>query len=630
MAYKPAPKKKSNHPGGNRPGGTHRPGGNNNNNAKKHFSPNRPAPKKEETFEKIVYFKPSMTVLDLAEGLHKPVSEIIKKMMFMKIMASQTQTVEREIAELVAMDYGFDFQDEVMDDISRFEEIEMVDDPKSLVERPAVVTIMGHVDHGKTTLLDNIRHSRVVASEAGGITQHIGAYQVERGGKAITFIDTPGHAAFTEMRARGAKITDIVVLVVAADDGVMPQTKEALDHARAAEASIIVAVNKMDKVGANPDRVKQELADLNLLPDDWGGETPFIPISALKGTGVDNLLDTIQLVAEMLELKANPNRNAAGTVIEAKLDKGRGPVATILISNGTLKVGDTFVVGNTYGKVRAMTDDLGQAVDKASPGAAVEITGLNDVPMAGDPFMVFDDEKTTKDIASQRSIRTQKEVHAQKKMVTLEEFFEKAEGTIKELRLIIKADVQGSIEAFRGSIEKINVEGTKIDIVRTGVGAITDTDVSLAEASNAIIIGFDVLAPANIRDTAAEKGVEIREYRVIYEALNDIEAGLKGLLDPVFEKQTIGEAVVRETFSISKIGTIAGCMVTSGVMRRDALIKLFRDGKVIFEGKISSLKRFKDDVKEVRQGYDCGIMIENYNDLKVDDVIEASQMKEVE
>ncbi|MBU1144645.1 MAG: translation initiation factor IF-2 [Firmicutes bacterium] len=588
-----------------------------------------PVQKKPEVVDKTVYYKSTMTVLELAESLSRPVAEVIKKLMFMKIMASQTQSVNRETAELIAMDYGYEFKDEIMSDVSRFEEIEILDDVKDLVERPAVVTIMGHVDHGKTTLLDTIRHSRVVASEAGGITQHIGAYQVTRNNKAITFIDTPGHAAFTEMRARGARITDIIVLVVAADDGVMPQTKEAIDHAKASKCSIIVAVNKMDRPGVNPDRVKQELADLGLLPDDWGGETPFCYISALKGTGVDNLLDTIQLVAEMLELKANPKRNAVGTVVEAKLDKGRGPVATILILNGTLKIGDAFAVGSTYGKVRAMNDDLNQPISLAKPGAAIEIIGLNDVPFAGDPLMVFDDEKVTKDIASKRSNRLFTEEHSNRKPITLEEFFEKAEGNIKELRLIIKADTQGSIEAFKGSIEKINIEGTSIDIVRTGVGAITDTDVSLAEASNAIIIGFDVQAPSNIRETADAKGVEIRDYRVIYEALDDIEAAMKGLLDPVFEKQIIGEATVRETFSISKMGTIAGCMVLSGNIKRDSLVKLIRNGKVIFEGKISSLKRFKDDVKEVRQGFDCGIMIENYNDLKIDDIIEASVMKEV-
>jgi len=600
------------------------------NRSNQNYNPKPKPDKTPEIIDKTIHYKNGMTVLELSEQLHKSVAEVIKKLMFMRIMASQTQSVDRDTAELLAMEYGFDIEDEILTDMTRFDELAIEDDPADLKERPPIVTIMGHVDHGKTTLLDTIRHSRVVQSEAGGITQHIGAYQVERNGKKITFIDTPGHAAFTEMRARGARITDIVVLVVAADDGVMPQTKEAIDHARASKCAIIVAVNKMDKAGANPDRVKQELADLGLLPDDWGGETPFCYISALKNEGVDELLDTIQLVSEMLELKANPKRNAVGTVIEAKLEKGRGPVATILVSNGTLKIGDSFAVGTTYGKIRAMNDDLGNQMIKALPGAAVEITGLDDVPQAGDPFMVFDDEKLTRDIAQKRQERQFKEEHNVKKTISLEEFFKKAEGATKELNLIIKADTQGSIEAFRGSIEKLAIEGTTVDIVRTGVGAVTDTDLSLAEASNAIIIGFNVQVPANIRDTANEKGVEIREYRVIYEAMDDIEAAMKGLLEPKMESLVIGEAEVRETFTISKIGTVAGCMVTSGVIRRDALLKLFRDGKAIFEGKIASLKRFKDDAKEVKQGYDCGIMIENYNDIKVGDTIEASIMKEVE
>ncbi|MDT8337333.1 MAG: translation initiation factor IF-2 [Candidatus Izemoplasmatales bacterium] len=577
-----------------------------------------------------VIYKPGMTVLQLAEEMNKPVTEIIKKLMFLRVMATQNQEINRENAELLAIEYNLEFKDEVITDVTRFDEMEEIDDPKDLVSRPSVVTIMGHVDHGKTTLLDNIRNARVVDTEAGGITQHIGAYQVEKNGQKITFIDTPGHAAFTEMRARGAKITDIVVLVVAADDGVMPQTREAIDHAKASKCAIIVAVNKMDKVGANPDRVKQELADLGLLPDDWGGETPYCLISALKGTGVDNLLDTIQLVAEMLELKANPKRNANGTVIEAKLDKGRGPVATILVDNGTLKVSDNFVVGSTYGKVRAMTDDLGKQISKASPGQAVEIIGLADVPSAGDPFMVFADEKTVRDIANERAIRQFDKQHSNKEAISLEDFFNRAEGKLKELKLIIKADVQGSIEAFKGSINKINVEGTSIDIVRTGVGAITDTDVLLAEASEAVIIGFGVGTPSTVRDLAQEKSVEIRTYRVIYKALDDIEAAMKGLLDPVFEQSVIGEAEVRETYNVSRIGTIAGCMVTDGVIRKNSIVKLVRDGKIIFEGKLGSLKRFKDDVKEVKQGYDCGLTLENYNDLKIGDIIEVYMMKEVE
>ena len=577
-----------------------------------------------------IAFKNGMTVLELAEQMDKPVTDVIKKLMFMRVMATQNQEISRENAELLAMEYNLEFKDEVITDVTRFDEMEDIDDPKDLVNRPPVVTIMGHVDHGKTTLLDNIRNARVVDTEAGGITQHIGAYQVEKNGQKITFIDTPGHAAFTEMRARGARITDIVVLVVAADDGVMPQTREAIDHAKQSKCAIIVAVNKMDKPGANPERVKQELADLDLLPDDWGGETPFCMISALKGTGIDNLLDTIQLVAEMLELKANPNRKAVGTVIEAKLDKGRGPVATILVDNGTLKVGDNFVVGSTYGKVRAMTDDLAKQIDQALPGQAVEIIGLSDVPSAGDPLKVFEDEKTVRDIASERADRDFNKEHSDKQNISLEDFFSRAEGKIKELKLLIKADVQGSIEAFKGSINKISVEGTSIDIVRTGVGAVTDTDILLAEASEAIIIGFGVGTPASVRDLAAEKGVEIRTYRVIYEALDHIEAAMKGLLDPVMEEKVIGEVEVREVYNVSRIGTIAGCMVTNGVVKRNSIAKLVRDGKIIFEGKLGSLKRFKDDVKEVKQGYDCGLTIDNFNDIKIGDTIEIYMMKEVE
>lgn len=606
------------------------------NKSKKQTQNNKPTPvnkkaptKKPLSFKKVVTFKNGMTLGELATDMHKPAAELIKKLMFMRIMATQNQEIGRENAELLAMEFGYEFKEEVVTDLSRFDEIKEEDNPEDLIERPAVVTIMGHVDHGKTTLLDNIRKSRVVASEAGGITQHIGAYQVKRGGKAITFIDTPGHAAFTEMRARGAKITDIVVLVVAADDGVMPQTREAIDHAKASECSIIVAVNKIDKTGANPDRVKQELADLGILPDDWGGEIPFCNISALKGTGITELLDTIQLVAEMLELKANPARTASGTVIEAKLDKGRGPVATILIDNGSLNNGDTFVAGTVYGKVRKMTDDLGEEINVAVPGSAVEITGLSEVPQAGDAFKVFEDEKVAKSVAEERGDRLFDEQHQDKEPLSLEEFFKKQEDDLKELRLIIKADVNGSIEAFRGSIGKINVEGTLIDIVRTGVGAITDTDVLLAEASKAIIIGFGVGTQASVRTLASEKGIEIRNYRVIYEALDDIEAAMKGMLDPVLEQKTIGEVEVRAVYSVSRIGTIAGCMVTSGVVQRDSLAKLVRDGIIIFEGKLSSLKRFKDDAKEVRQGFECGITLENYNDIKVGDVIEISAMKEV-
>jgi len=586
--------------------------------------------KSKKIMPKVVTFRKGMTVADFADQVKQPVADVIKKLMFLKVMASKNQALDRDNAELLAMEYDLEFKDEVVTDVTRFEEIEENDSPEELVNRPAVVTIMGHVDHGKTTLLDTIRHTRVVSTEAGGITQHIGAYQVERNGKKITFIDTPGHAAFTEMRARGASITDIVVLVVAADDGVMPQTREAIDHAKAAQADIIVAVNKMDMPGANPDRVKQQLGDLGLLPEEWGGDVPFVEISALKNQNIDGLLETLQVVAEMQELKANPNREASGTVIEARLDKGRGPVATILVNNGTLRVQDYFAVGSTYGKVRAMNNDLGKQVKEASPGQAVEIIGLNDVPQAGDPFKVFEDEKTVRDIASERSDRMFDKQHAPKEAMSLEDFFNQATDETKKLSLIIKADVQGSIEAFKGSINKITVEGSEIEIVGSGVGGVTDGDILLAEASNAIIIGFGVGVAGSVRAIAEEKGVEIRTYRVIYEALDDIEAAMKGLLDPVFEEKVIGEAEVRETYSVSKVGTIAGCMVTNGIIKRDSLVKLVRNGKIVYEGKLGSLKRFKEDAKEVRQGFECGITIENYNDIKEGDVIEVSTMKEVE
>lgn len=595
----------------------------------KNIPNNKQNKQKKKVTPKVISFREGLTVGEFAEQAKKPTGDVIKKLMFLKVMANKNQALSRENAELLAMEYNLEFKDEVVTDVTRFEEIKEEDNPEDLVSRPPVVTIMGHVDHGKTTLLDTIRHSRIVSGEAGGITQHIGAYQVDYKGKKITFIDTPGHAAFTEMRARGARITDIVILVVAADDGVMPQTREAVDHAKAAEAEIIVAVNKMDVPGANPDRVIQQLAEMDLLSEDWGGDVPFVKISALKNQGIDDLLETIQVVSEMQELKANPNRNASGTVIEARLDKGRGAVASILINNGTLRVQDFFAVGSTYGKVRAMTNDLGQTIKEAKPGQAVEIIGLNDVPKAGDPLKVFDEEKTVKDIASERQDRDFEKEHASKETMSLEDFFNQAAGDIKKMSLIIKADVQGSIEAFKGSINKINVDGTEINIIGSGVGAVTDGDILLAEASNAIIIGFGVGVPASVRGLASEKGVEIRTYRVIYEALDDIEAAMKGMLDPVFEEQIIGEAEVRETYAVSKVGTIAGCMVTNGVIKRNAKIKIVRNGKIIFEGKLGSLKRFKDDAKEVRQGFECGLTIENYNDIKQGDIIEVSTMKEV-
>lgn len=578
----------------------------------------------------VLTYKVDMTVADIASAMGKTNSQVIMKLMQLGIMANQNQTIDRETIELVAMDFGFEVKDEVITDAARFDEMTFEDDENDLVSRPPVVTIMGHVDHGKTTLLDTIRNSRVAKGEAGGITQHIGAYQVNHNGFVITFIDTPGHAAFTQMRARGAQITDIVILVVAADDGVMPQTEEAIAHAKAAGCPIIVAVNKMDKPTANMDRVKQELANYDLLAEDWGGDTIFCPISALKGTGVDDLLGMVQLVAEMKDLKANPKRLAMGTVIEAQLDKGKGPVATFLVQNGTLKVGDSVVVGTTWGKIRTMEDDHHSRFNEAEPSVAVAVTGLVEVPMAGDKFMVFADERTARETAAIRLAKAKSQESAVKKAVSLEDLFNQADqDKEKILNLIIKGDVQGSVEALKASLEKIQMDDVKVNIIRATVGAITDTDVSLAEASNAIIIGFNVRPMAPVRQEAATKGVEIRLYNIIYKVIEEIEAACKGLLDPEFEEVVTGQAEVRTVFKISKVGTIAGCYVTDGVIERNSLVRILRDGVVIFEGKMASLKRFKDDVKEVKYGFECGIGIENYNDIKEGDVIEASIMKEI-
>ncbi len=586
--------------------------------------------KKEAQAEKgVLVYKPDMTVADIAAGMGKTNAQVVMKLMQLGIMATQNQTVDRDTIELIAMDFGYELKNEVITDATRFDEMEIVDDEADLVSRPPVVTIMGHVDHGKTTLLDTIRSSRVVKGEAGGITQHIGAYQVNHNGFPITFIDTPGHAAFTSMRARGAQITDIVVLVVAADDGVMPQTEEAIAHAKAAKCPIIVAVNKMDKPTANPDRVMQELANFDLLAEAWGGDTIFVPISALKGQGVDQLLEMIQLVAEMKDLKANPNRLAIGTVIEAQLDKGRGPVATLLVQNGTLKVGDVVAVGNTWGRIRTMEDDRHSRYQEAKPSTAVMVTGLTEVPMAGDKFMVFADERLARETADARAQKAKFEENALKKATSLEEMFKDADSSKKELNLIIKGDVQGSVEALKASLEKINVEDLTVNIIRASVGAITDTDVVLAEASNAIIIGFNVRPMAPVRQAAATKGVEIRLYNIIYKVIEDIEAALKGMLDPVYEEVVTGSCEVRSTFKISKVGTIAGCYVTDGVVERNSLVRIIREGIVVFEGKLASLRRFKDDVKEVKAGFECGCQIENFNDIKESDIIEFSVMKEI-
>ncbi len=578
----------------------------------------------------ILIYKAGMTVAEVAQALNITNAQIVMKLMNLGIMANQNQAIDRETIELIAMDFGYEVQDEVITDLERFDEFKIEDKPEDLSARPPVVTIMGHVDHGKTTLLDTIRSSRVAVKEAGGITQHIGAYQVDHNGFKITFIDTPGHAAFTQMRARGAQVTDIVILVVAADDGVMPQTEEAINHAKAAGCPIIVAVNKIDKPQAQPDRVMTELSNLGLTPEEWGGDTIYVKISALKGLGVDTLLEMIQLVAEMKELKANAKRKALGTVLEAQLDKGKGALATFLVQNGTLCVGDVVVCGNTYGKIRTMEDDRNIRYKTASPSMAVAVTGLNNVPEAGDKFMVVENERIARTVSEARTKKAS-DLSNIKKHASLEELFaQENKDKNKELNIVIKGDVQGSVEALKASIEKIAVEDLKVNVIRATVGAITDTDVSLAEASNAIIIGFNVRPTSEVRALAKEKGVEVRLYNIIYQVLDDIKAALTGMLAPVYQEVVVGECVVRSTFKISKIGTIAGCYVTDGVVERNAKVRVLREGIVVFEGKLASLRRFKDDVKEVKQGFECGLSIENFNDIKEDDVIEVSVDKEVE
>ncbi|ASS88490.1 translation initiation factor IF-2 [Geobacillus lituanicus] len=586
--------------------------------------------KKEKELPKKITFEGSLTVAELAKKLGREPSEIIKKLFMLGVMATINQDLDKDAIELICSDYGVEVEEKVTIDETNFEAIEITDDPEDLVERPPVVTIMGHVDHGKTTLLDAIRHSKVTEQEAGGITQHIGAYQVTVNDKKITFLDTPGHEAFTTMRARGAQVTDIVILVVAADDGVMPQTVEAINHAKAANVPIIVAINKMDKPEANPDRVMQELMEYNLVPEEWGGDTIFCKLSAKTKEGLDHLLEMILLVSEMEELKANPNRRAVGTVIEAKLDKGRGPVATLLVQTGTLKVGDPIVVGTTYGRVRAMVNDSGRRVKEAGPSTPVEITGLHDVPQAGDRFMVFEDEKKARQIGEARAQRQLQEQRSVKTRVSLDDLFEQIkQGEMKELNLIVKADVQGSVEALVAALQKIDVEGVRVKIIHAAVGAITESDISLATASNAIVIGFNVRPDANAKRAAESEKVDIRLHRIIYKVIEEIEAAMKGMLDPEYEEKVIGQAEVRQTFKVSKVGTIAGCYVTDGKITRDSKVRLIRQGIVVYEGEIDSLKRYKDDVREVAQGYECGLTIKNFNDIKEGDVIEAYVMQEV-
>ncbi|GIN57788.1 translation initiation factor IF-2 [Lederbergia ruris] len=618
---------------GNKPFNKNRKGNQNRNNHrnKANTPQTQPAPKKQKELPEKIVFTESLSVGELAKKLHREPSEIIKKLFLLGVMATINQELDRDAIELICSEYGVEVEEEILVDTTDLEVYFTEDEDAELQERPAVVTIMGHVDHGKTTLLDSLRHTKVTAGEAGGITQHIGAYQIEENGKKITFLDTPGHAAFTTMRARGAKITDITILVVAADDGVMPQTIEAINHAKAAEVPIIVAVNKMDKPTANPDRVMQELTEHGLIPEDWGGDTIFVPISALKGEGIDNLLEMILLVSEVEELKANPNRKAIGTVIEAQLDKGRGSVATLLVQNGTLNVGDPIVAGNTFGRVRAMVNDIGRRVKKASPSTPVEITGLNDVPQAGDRFVVFGDEKTARQIGETRAQQALLASRGESSRVSLDTLFDQMkQGEMKDLNVIVKADVQGSAEALAAALRQIDVEGVNVKIIHTAVGAINESDITLAAASNAIVIGFNVRPDVNAKRAADSEKVDVRLHRVIYKAIEEIEAAMKGMLDPEFEEKVIGQAEVRQTFKVSKIGTIAGSYVTDGKITRDSGVRIIRNGIVIYEGEIDDLKRFKDDVKEVSQGYECGITIKNFNDLKEEDVIEAFVMKEIE
>ncbi|OIU72187.1 translation initiation factor IF-2 [Rossellomorea aquimaris] len=605
---------------------------NRNNKPNKNFkqAPQQQQPVKKKELPSKITFSESLTVAELAKKLHKEPSEIIKKLFMLGVMATINQELDKDSIELIAGEYGVEVEEEIKIDTTDLSVYFTEDEEAELQERPSVVTIMGHVDHGKTTLLDSIRNTKVTAGEAGGITQHIGAYQVEVEGKKITFLDTPGHAAFTTMRARGAQVTDIAIIVVAADDGVMPQTVEAINHAKAAEVPIIIAVNKMDKEAANPDRVMQELTEYELVPEAWGGDTIFVPLSALSGEGIDNLLEMIVLVSEVEELKANPERLANGTVIEAQLDKGRGSVATLLVQNGTLKIGDPIVVGNTFGRVRAMVNDLGRRVKKVGPSTPVEITGLNDVPQAGDRFVVFEDEKTARSVGESRASQALQAQRGEKSKVSLENLFEQMkQGEMKDLNLVLKADVQGSVEALAASLLKIEVEGVKVNIIHTGAGAINESDITLASASNAIVIGFNVRPDVNAKRAAEAEGVEIRLHRIIYKVMEEIEAAMKGMLDPEYEEKIIGQAEVRQTFKVSKVGTIAGSYVTEGKISRDSGVRLIRDGVVIFEGELDALKRFKDDAKEVAKGYECGITIKNFNDVKEGDVIEAYVMEEI-
>ncbi|MCI6291141.1 MAG: translation initiation factor IF-2, partial [Clostridiales bacterium] len=582
--------------------------------------------------EKAVMTNETITVKDLSERIGKPVGEIIKKLMMLGIIATINNELDYDTASLVCAEYDIELELKLAETAEDALESENVEDAEEdLQPRPPVVTIMGHVDHGKTSLLDYIRESHVTAGEAGGITQHIGAYTVNLKGQQITFLDTPGHEAFTAMRMRGAQATDIAILVVAADDGVMPQTIEAINHAKAAGVQIIVAINKMDKPNANPDRIRQQLTEYELVDENWGGDTIMVPVSAHTGEGVDQLLEMILLVAEVQDYKANPNRKARGIIIEARLDKGRGPVATVLVKNGTLRVGDTIVAGTAYGRVRAMTNDKGERVKSAGPSDPVEVIGFGEVPDAGDLISAVDDDRLSRQVAEERKDKLRAALIKSQQKTTLDDLFNQiSAGEIKDLNIIIKADVQGSVEAVRQSLEKLSNDEVRVRTIHGGVGAITETDVMLASASNAIIIGFNVRPDNNAREIAEREKIDIRLYRVIYNAIEDVQAAMKGMLAPKFRENILGHAEVRQTYKITGVGTIAGGYVTDGKIARNASIRLLRDNVVVHEGKIDSLKRFKDDAREVAQGYECGIGIERFNDVKVGDVIECFVMEEVE
>ncbi|HEW3536115.1 TPA: translation initiation factor IF-2 [Streptococcus pneumoniae] len=595
-----------------------------------------PKPVTERKFHELpteFEYTDGMTVAEIAKRIKREPAEIVKKLFMMGVMATQNQSLDGETIELLMVDYGIEAKQKVEVDNADIERFFVEDgylNEDELVERPPVVTIMGHVDHGKTTLLDTLRNSRVATGEAGGITQHIGAYQIVENGKKITFLDTPGHAAFTSMRARGASVTDITILVVAADDGVMPQTIEAINHSKAANVPIIVAINKIDKPGANPERVIGELAEHGVMSTAWGGDSEFVEISAKFNQNIEELLETVLLVAEIQELKADPTVRAIGTVIEARLDKGKGAVATLLVQQGTLNVQDPIVVGNTFGRVRAMTNDLGRRVKVAGPSTPVSITGLNEAPMAGDHFAVYEDEKSARAAGEERAKRALMKQRQATQRVSLENLFDTLKaGELKSVNVIIKADVQGSVEALSASLQKIDVEGVKVTIVHSAVGAINESDVTLAEASNAFIVGFNVCPTPQARQQAEADDVEIRLHSIIYKVIEEMEEAMKGMLDPEFEEKVIGEAVIRETFKVSKVGTIGGFMVINGKVARDSKVRVIRDGVVIYDGELASLKHYKDDVKEVTNGREGGLMIDGYNDIKMDDVIEAYVMEEI-